>query len=208
MRWGSCRRRQITPATCCRRPSSRTRASKSRGGRARRMMDFSDLERQVLEDLKDSTHLKAVLEKFCEMKADECRRACTQRWRTYRATRKSRRTTRPRRKRMRRSCRSCWTAEKGGCVEKHCDQSAPYPCPRWTIHAHFPRSLERPQVLASYAMRKKRISEAEKTKKSGYRVFTGGWMVSFRILAQAVPALPTWRFALYNGARFVRNLSD
>ena len=42
------------------------------------MMDFSDLERQVLEDLKDSTHLKAVLEKFCEMKADECRRACTQ----------------------------------------------------------------------------------------------------------------------------------
>jgi len=39
------------------------------------MMDFSDLERQVLTDLKDSTHLKAVLEKFCEMKADECRRA-------------------------------------------------------------------------------------------------------------------------------------
>ena len=43
------------------------------------MMDFSDLERQVLEDLKDSTHLKSVLEKFCELKADECRRACTQR---------------------------------------------------------------------------------------------------------------------------------
>jgi hypothetical protein len=43
------------------------------------MMDFSDLERQVLEDLRDSTHLKAVLDKFCDMKADECRRACTQR---------------------------------------------------------------------------------------------------------------------------------
>ncbi len=43
------------------------------------MMDFSDLERQVLEDLKGSTHLMAVLEKFCELKADECRRACTQR---------------------------------------------------------------------------------------------------------------------------------
>jgi hypothetical protein len=40
------------------------------------MMDFSDLERHVLEDLKASTHLKAVLEKFCELKADECRRAC------------------------------------------------------------------------------------------------------------------------------------
>jgi hypothetical protein len=43
------------------------------------MMDFTDLERQVLEDLKNSTHLKAVLEKFCELKAEECRRACTQR---------------------------------------------------------------------------------------------------------------------------------
>ena len=32
----------------------------------------------MLEDLKDSTHLKAVTEKFCEMKADECRRACVQ----------------------------------------------------------------------------------------------------------------------------------
>ena len=40
------------------------------------MMDFSDLEREVLEDLKGSTHLKAVLEKFCELKADEYRRAC------------------------------------------------------------------------------------------------------------------------------------
>ncbi|HEY4901375.1 MAG TPA: hypothetical protein VIH91_11210 [Terriglobales bacterium] len=40
------------------------------------MMDFTDLNRQVLEELKDSTHLKGVLEKFCEMKADECRRAC------------------------------------------------------------------------------------------------------------------------------------
>lgn len=42
------------------------------------MMDFTDLERQVLEDLKDSTHLKGVLEKFCELKAEECRRACAQ----------------------------------------------------------------------------------------------------------------------------------
>jgi hypothetical protein len=49
---------------------------KTRCGGPGRMMDFPDLERQVLEDLKDSTHLKAVLEKFCEMKAEECRRAC------------------------------------------------------------------------------------------------------------------------------------
>jgi len=41
-------------------------------------MEFTELERQVLEELKDSTHLKAVLEKFCEMKAEECRRACAQ----------------------------------------------------------------------------------------------------------------------------------
>jgi len=44
------------------------------------MMDgFSDLDRHVLQEFKESFgHLKAVLEKFCEMKTDECRRACVQ----------------------------------------------------------------------------------------------------------------------------------
>lgn len=43
------------------------------------MDGFSDLERHVLEEFKASDGLlKTVLEKFCEMKADECRRACVQ----------------------------------------------------------------------------------------------------------------------------------
>jgi len=65
MRLGSCRKRPTTPATCSPRPSSWTRASRSLRRRGTGVMDFSDLERQVLEDLKDlkdSTHLKAVLE--------------------------------------------------------------------------------------------------------------------------------------------------
>ena len=44
------------------------------------MDGFSDLERHVLEQFKSDTgYLKAALQKFCELKADECRRACTQR---------------------------------------------------------------------------------------------------------------------------------
>ena len=42
-------------------------------------MNFSDLERHVLNEFRASDGLlKAVLEKFCELKADECRRACAQ----------------------------------------------------------------------------------------------------------------------------------
>lgn len=43
------------------------------------MMEFTELERQVLDEFRaGGSLLKAVLEKFCEMKADECRRACVQ----------------------------------------------------------------------------------------------------------------------------------
>lgn len=42
-------------------------------------MDFTDLEQHVLDEFRaGDSLLKAVLEKFCEMKADECRRACVQ----------------------------------------------------------------------------------------------------------------------------------
>lgn len=40
-------------------------------------MNFSELERHILDELRVRDDLlTAVLEKFCEMKADECRRAC------------------------------------------------------------------------------------------------------------------------------------
>ena len=43
------------------------------------MGGFSDLDRHVLQEFKESFgHLRAVLEKFCELKADECRHACAQ----------------------------------------------------------------------------------------------------------------------------------
>jgi hypothetical protein len=43
------------------------------------MMEFTELERQVLGAFRaGDSLLKAVLEKFCEMKAEECRRACVQ----------------------------------------------------------------------------------------------------------------------------------
>jgi len=42
-------------------------------------MEFTELERHVLNEFRASESLlKTVLEKFCEMKADECRTACTQ----------------------------------------------------------------------------------------------------------------------------------
>jgi hypothetical protein len=42
-------------------------------------MEFTELERQVLNEFRASESLlKTVLEKYCEMKADECRRACVQ----------------------------------------------------------------------------------------------------------------------------------
>ena len=44
------------------------------------MTGFSDSERCVLNDFQEgNSPLKAVLAKFCELKADECRRSCTQR---------------------------------------------------------------------------------------------------------------------------------
>lgn len=43
------------------------------------MREFTELGRQVLEEFRaGDSLLKAVLEKFCEMKAEECRRACVQ----------------------------------------------------------------------------------------------------------------------------------
>jgi len=43
------------------------------------MDGFTDLERQILDEFCASeVLLKSVLERFCEMKADECRRACVQ----------------------------------------------------------------------------------------------------------------------------------
>ena len=43
------------------------------------MMEFTELERQILEEFRAGDGLlKAVLEKFCEMKAEECLRACVQ----------------------------------------------------------------------------------------------------------------------------------
>lgn len=42
-------------------------------------MEFTELELQVLEEFRAGDSLsRAVLEKFCEMKAEECRRACVQ----------------------------------------------------------------------------------------------------------------------------------
>ena len=42
-------------------------------------MEFTELERHVLDEFRASDGLlTSVLEKFCEMKADECRRACVQ----------------------------------------------------------------------------------------------------------------------------------
>lgn len=42
-------------------------------------MEFTELERHVLEEFRaGDSLLKAVLEKFCEIKATECRRACVQ----------------------------------------------------------------------------------------------------------------------------------
>lgn len=42
-------------------------------------MEFTELERQVLDEFRaGNSLLKAVLEKFCEMKTEECRRACVQ----------------------------------------------------------------------------------------------------------------------------------
>jgi len=42
-------------------------------------MELTELERQVLAEFcAGDSLLKAVLAKFCEMKADECRRACVQ----------------------------------------------------------------------------------------------------------------------------------
>ena len=73
------------------------------------MMDFTDLERQVLEELKDSTHLKAVLEKFCELKGEECRRARVRStWLTSRGSPRWRRTTPRERRHTRRLRRNCW----------------------------------------------------------------------------------------------------
>jgi len=44
------------------------------------MTGFSDGERYVLNDFQEgNSPLKAVLAKFCELKADEYRRSCTQR---------------------------------------------------------------------------------------------------------------------------------
>src|SRR5271167_2150019 len=43
------------------------------------MPGFSDLERHILDELQaGNSLLKAVLEKVCEMKTEECRRACAQ----------------------------------------------------------------------------------------------------------------------------------
>lgn len=43
------------------------------------MSEFSDLERYALQEFKaDQGYLKIALQKFCELKADEYRRACTQ----------------------------------------------------------------------------------------------------------------------------------
>ena len=44
------------------------------------MTGFTDSERYVLEQFRDeNSMLKAVLAKFCELKADEYRRSCTDR---------------------------------------------------------------------------------------------------------------------------------
>jgi len=44
------------------------------------MTGFSDNERYVLNEFQESNSpVKAVLAKFCELKADEYRRSCTQR---------------------------------------------------------------------------------------------------------------------------------
>jgi hypothetical protein len=43
------------------------------------MMEFTELERQIMEEFRGGDGLlKSVLEKFCEIKAEECRRACVQ----------------------------------------------------------------------------------------------------------------------------------
>ncbi len=74
------------------------------------MMDgFSELYRQVLEEFKESTgHLRALLERFCELKADEYRPRVCSTWRASRAPRKSRPTMRSRRRPTSRSCASYW----------------------------------------------------------------------------------------------------